>query len=86
MAEYLLCGEFGLGFDHKCFPVTSGYQGYLLHPKHQLALFKDYHHTLKTLSYCFCDFCIKGNYGWASFSAAHEMKRAADHHFPSGQA
>ena len=68
------------------FPVTSGYQGYLLHHKRQLALFNDYHHALKTFSYCFCDFRIKGSYGWASFSAAHEMKRAADHHFPGGQA
>ena len=46
MAEYLLCGEFGLGFDHKCFPLTSGYHRYLFHPQHQLALFNEYHHAL----------------------------------------
>ena len=69
MAEYLLCGEFGLGFGHKCFPLTSGYHRYLFHPQHQLALFNDYHHALKKISYCFCDFCIKGSDGRASFSA-----------------
>ena len=56
MAEYLLCGEFGLGFGHKCFPVTSGYHRYLFHPQHQLALFNDYHHALKKFLIVFVTF------------------------------
>ena len=56
MAEYLLCGEFGLGFNHKCFPVTSGYQGYLLHPQRQLALFNDYQCIEKKILIVFVTF------------------------------